>query len=388
MQILAREPRDNQSLAVPEIVAPAFSSLTHALLFALLTVGICLLPLALGLLKPQKPATIFKSIPPSYGSYYNIGVNFAETKRIDVVIVGTSVAWNGLDSRIIADRLTEAVGEKVIVRNFATNSRGEDRSAEIIRHVVRKYKPKLVLAGEVQVPIDAPHPLSKYWNRGDIDVSQFGIVTAAQFYTMRVLGAPRQIWSRIRSKHFTILNKKDRNHVRRLRKSFGFSSKPRGWRSNFAPAGTKALPMPDERYVPPPLPVDSLFYREGVSDNFVEDSSMPYEELQTYFFEYMRDEVRKRGGTFASVGFPVGLGENEDISVQVAKLHLRPLADGKKKDWPVLGIPLARIFPGMPMDEVKNFFANETHFNPSGARVFTLALMPSIEKLYREAIAR
>lgn len=362
--------------------APPFSNRAHAILFAFILLAVAIAPQILQAVAPPDPAQVYRNVPLTYGNYYTIGKTFSESESLDVLILGASDGWTAIDPSVIASELGKALGRPARVMNFGTNWAGEDRMAQLLADMDQRLKAKLVIGLENNTFQYAPHALSKYWWRGQIPVAPLGPVTAAQFHMMRVLGAPRQIWNTLTQSAGHTLTEQSEKASRKLVDTKGFHSAERGWLSHANKSESDRRVMPSRIPATPLLPPDALFFK-GKEDDRFKFRPKAYTPLQSYFYRQVFAAVQAQGGLYATVSLPTHFKDT-----LLDRVEIRELADGRPRDWPVIGISMKELFSPLSFDELKSYYANESHLNPTGAKAFTLAVMPAIRILYEQALKR
>lgn len=347
--------------------------------------AVCLLMLLLAIpwllqrFMPADAVKIYEGVPPIYGNYQTIGAELAKPGDIDVLIVGASDAWTSLDPRIIRQRLEQRYGRDMRVLNLGTNWAGEERNAKIIKDFVTRHKVRLVLMPENDSAMKAPHELAKYWWTNDIDTQGLPLTNRAQLYLMSIVGLPRQVWARFRTDERAPLTASYQNYLREQTAALGFNAAKTGWKSHSEPSESNRRPYIDRSAPELSTEVDALFYRGGESDLYFEVRSYEYTAYQTHFTLAARDVVRAHGGVFATFSIPTHFQQ-----APLEKAWIRH-HQGVVRDWPSIGISMTRLFSGMKFDEMVEFYGNESHLNESGAKAYTRALLPAIERLYAQS---
>ena len=360
-------------------VAAPFARLSHLQCAVALLVVLGLSPIVVTRWIPIDPVALYKGVPAIYGNYYTIGSELDKPGDIDVLIVGASDAWTSLDPRIIRAYLERKTGRSVRVLNVGTNWAGEERNAQVIADFVRTRKVKLVLVPENDSAMNAPHELAKYWWRGDISTEGLPWVNRAQLHFMAIVGLPRQLWARYRTEQNTPLTESYQNYLREQTSVLGFNAAKTGWKSHSEPNEAKRRPFVDRPAPPPSATGEDLFYRPGSGQGFFEARSYDYTAYQTHFTLKARDIVRAHGGVFATFSIPTHF-QGAPLEKAWFRQH-----KGQDRDWPMIGISMTRLFPGLTFDQMVEFYGNESHLNEAGAKAYTHSLLPAIEKLYEQA---
>jgi hypothetical protein len=364
-------------------VAAPFSTIPHALMFAALILSLALAPYVVNQWLPGRAETIFKGIPLSYGNYYTVGHEIARGGEIDVLILGASDGWTGIDPEIVAEELARSLGRPARVLNFSTNWAGEERFVQIVHDLTASgVRAHVVLGFENDALQNIPHELSKFWWRGATSTTGLLAETKAQFYMMQLLGLPRQMWSRLLMGKDRPMMPAYRAYADRMIAARGFNGEQLGWKSHHEPNEANRRKLPQ---IEPPAPAldPASFEFKGVEDANFRFQRYTYSPLQSHFFRQVSALVKAQGGVYASVALPTHFADEP-----LDRVIVRELYDGQPRDWPVLGIAQTAMFSGMTFDEMKDYYTNESHLNRIGARAFTRAIMPAIKKLHDQASVR
>ncbi len=368
-----------QSTRPPIINAP-FRKPVHALAAAAAFLAATLAPALTEALLPPPPATVYSGMPATYGNYYTIASELLKPGDIDVLIVGASDAWTSLDPRIIKAGLEADFDRPMRVLNLSTNWGGLDRDYSIVRDVLRTHKVKLLLIPETDAAQSNPHELSKYFWRPGRAPAGLDMKSRAKLYMMSVIGYPRQLWARFQNPETAPLEPAYEEYLAAQTHRLGFNAAQVGWKSHSETDESNRLPYSFAGAPPLSIETEDLFYPGSPNDYF--ETRSDYFKFQEAFILAIRDEVRSGGGTFATFSIPTHFG-----STPMEKAWLRNLPTSER-DWPVIGIPMTQLFPGLDFDQMKAFYTNESHLNEAGAFAYTTAMMPAIKELYTDATDR
>jgi hypothetical protein len=361
----------------PPIVRAPFRKPSHALLAMAFIAGVTLAPTVLERVSPADPARVYQGVPANY-AYHLIGDEIATPGDVDVLIVGASDSWTALDPRIIREHLEERYGRPMRVLNLSTNWPGEERNAQVVHDMLQDHNVHLLLMPETSGYQTAPHELAHHWWRGALPTKDLPPANRAQLYVMSVVGLPRQLWARFQSPETAPLTDTYRYYYDAQRTIFGFNDAQTGWLSHLETDASKRRPYESIDAPAPVVSDDDVFY-SGEPDRYFEVRAPSYTPLQTVFTLMARDMVRAQGGVFATFSIPTHF---QGAELERAWLHEHA---GVERDWPTIGLSMTNLFPGMTFDEMLSYYGNESHLNSSGARAYTRALLPAIERLYAEA---
>jgi hypothetical protein len=372
------ESRKEGEASRPPIIRAPFRKTWHAIAAAALIGGVTLAPLALETLAPASPEKVWQGVPAIYGNFYTIGSELAKPGDIDVLVVGSSDSWTSLDPRIIKERLEAKYGRPMRVLNLSTNWPGDERNASIVRDAIKTHKVRLVLIPETDAVQTTPHELAKYWWRPSVSTNGLETQQAAELYLMSAIGLPRQVWARFQSPETAPLMDSYANYLKEQTERLGFNAAKTGWKSHYETDESKRRQYVDQE--PPAVSInpENLFYSGEPDDYF--DVRPDYTWMQTFFVLTIREMVTKQGGLFATFSIPTHF-QNTPLEKAWVRNHR-----GVERNWPIIGISMTNLFPGMDFEQMRDFYGNESHLNESGARAYTRALLPAIEKLYADAI--
>jgi hypothetical protein len=317
----------------------------------------------------------------SSGSSPLIGHEIAKGGEIDVLILGASDGWTGVDPAIIAEELSKTLGRPARVLNFGTNWAGEERFAQIVNDLRNQVRARVVLGFENDALQNIPHELSKFWWRSPVTTEGLDWRQRLQLHTMQVIGWPRHIWVRIFSGDRR-MTPSYATYTKDLIDAAGFNAEARGWRSHREPNEANRRPMPTSVPMLPALDPATFEFPGTENANF-KWQRYGYSPLQTHFFRQADALVKAQGGVYATIALPTHFTD-----APLDRVIVRPMADGQPRTWPVLGIAQTALFQGASFEEMKNFYSNESHLNKPGAALFTRAIMPAIKRLHEQATAR
>lgn len=360
------------------IVRPPFSKASHAAIAAAGFAALLAAPIAIERLFPADPAKIYRGVAPIYGNYYTIGSELAKPGKIDVLIVGASDAWTALDPRVVKARMEAKYGRPMRVLNMGTNWAGEERNAQIVADFVRAHKVDVVLVPESPTIQSQPHELAKFWWRDALRAQELPVRNAAQLHIMSLVGLPRQIWARFQTPKNNPLTESYRAYLEAQTAVLGFNVTRLGFKSHAVADEAQRRPFAERPAPTVTLATDELFY-QGEDDPRFAPRSFSYAPFQSAFTRAARDAARQSGAVFATFSIPTHFESSAEERAAIGVLS------GVDRDWPTIGISMTNLFPNLAFDEMLDFYLNESHLNEYGARAYTNAMMPAIERLYDEA---
>jgi len=361
---------------------PAFSSTRQAAAFALLLLLLLLLPVLFGkrMLPPRDQ--IYSSIPWGIGAYPYIHQQIFEKKGdLDIVFMGFSTMYYGIDTPYVESSLTRSLGHKASVMTAAWYGPGFDALYFIAQDLLEHRKVNTIVFTDVAGKGDTPpHEASPYLfrladNAECLDGTPLEDIP--QYYFAAILGMPRNILSIIRpnlsgnvfsSERLRIFgvhnqpvqNPSDRLGSLALTEGFNFSQFV-----EYTPI-SKASPS------------DACIYSPATADKFrFANESIP--PLELHFAQIFAALAKMHG-------------------VRLVFLHLPELESADKTDpfieervdWPkvlgtniaMVGIPPEKLFAGIPPEDIPKLYAHDAHLNKNGAEYFTKLITPALLKLY------
>ncbi|MBX9608759.1 MAG: hypothetical protein K2Y51_21240 [Gammaproteobacteria bacterium] len=359
---------------------PAFASRLHAALFAGLIALVMLAPLLTGTATDEDRALVYKSVPLRYLNYFTVGELLRRPENIDILFIGGSETQTSIDVGIVSRLLSENLGRPVNAANLGTNWAGFDRSAQILKDVIERKKPRLVVLGETVTSYQAPHYLAKFFWDGTVATGDWTWLEKLPFYYARLLGVPRWAWRQTMAAEPRPRSRIVGTRVGKLIDAHGFMGVSAGWRDRSK--GRAALrPLPEVVEGRSPHSFDFLTLRPGERQAQFSRATQPYTCFQTKLLLRIRQMATDAGARFATLVPPTDFKADGKM---LDSLRLRPLCGSVERAWPTIGISMADLFPGLDLEAAKSFYRNPGHLNRAGATSLTMALMPAVQGLYRE----
>jgi hypothetical protein len=377
---------DSKSFTVPQ----PFTTLAHALLFCASLLVFAFAPFLLQIGTKESYTSKFKAMPLTYENYLTVAHFLESDDNLDVVIIGSSETWASLDPNAMTDYLSNQGNAKDLKGlNAATNWAGFDRSLIVLKSILERKKPHLVLMGETQTSAGSvPHYLSKYFWNGEFNGLLGNTGLRLKYYAMRIFGAPHEVWRRNLSTNATTdgiiadvarLDKGKAKGLQRLINNNGFQGLDLGWTTSSIEGSSDA-----NAAVPAKAPYQTTILRKGSEifwenklPDYVEYASEPHDAHQTRFLQAIAKLCKDKGIVFATVVLPINLKDTLRT-----KLEIRPLADGAIRDWPMIGLPMSEVFKGLNVEQAKAYYHDSSHLNRAGGQTYTALLLPNIRSLY------
>jgi hypothetical protein len=332
---------------------PAFSSLRQAGAFAALLAFSLAAPL---FLRSSHREAAWSSAPNNAGPFAWIEQQvFEEKGDIDILFIGSSFMWAGIDTPQVERALSRQLGRKATVITLGDNWWGEDQTYFLLRDLLARRKVTLaVFTLPTKTDLQsAPHPCASYW----LDDAGAGLSLRhrLQLYAVEMLGTPRRLLGLLRP---------DRLEPSPYAAGLG--------------AGRFREALPGHDFVRLHLPAPSLTAEELQDRARFHFDDVPLTPFQEHFFRLYLELARQHGVHLAVVHIP-----------QRPTGAPSPLAD-ERLDWtrlfglPLVGVAPATLFAGMDRATIDAHYYNE-HLNLNGAERLTRVLLPALLALHAQA---
>lgn len=345
----------------------------------LLLVTLLIWPLIVSVL-PLNKAKLYQGMPAIYGNYRYIGEQLEKPEPIDVLLVGASGMWTGIDTQVLKQDLMSVLGREPVIVNASNNWRGEENYLAVAKAFLRARDVKLLILTETDSGHTHPHELAKYWwVEGGFGRQGLSNQERQNLQGVSMLGMGRVIWSTFFGGHNRDIAIRWRGAHERYSNLDGYSPGLRGWHSHFEP-DVKDRPFVDNiNWKLPTLDVDQMFYK-GQEKGFFRHYRADYLPYHALIQKELSDTLQASGSKFMTVRLPTHF--EKDGPDYYA--YIRKMPSGFERDWPVISVPQTELFPDASFDEMKNFYGNESHFNAPGARHFTKVISPAVAKVLQE----
>lgn len=345
---------------------PAFSSLRQAAAFAVLLAACLATPLALHALKRPVRAEAWSSVPTNAGpiAYLQHEV-FEETGDIDLLFLGSSLVWAGIDTPLVERALSRQLGRKATVLSLASNWRGEDLTYFLFRDLLAHRRVDMVVSSMAPTAADeewAPHRCSAYWYTDDDAAVRAGLPlrNRLQLFAEQVLGGPR---------HLLTLLRPDRLE----RSRFGAI---RG-------AGRFRLALPGQRFArlhlpAPSVPADDLIYSDRTRARF-RFADVPLTAYQEHFVRLRAQVARAHGVRMAVVNIPLRPEPGTPLADVIDERLDPSILYGP--GTPLVGVSPQVLFGGLDQATI-DAHHYDLHLNLNGAERFTRTILPGLLAIY------
>jgi hypothetical protein len=359
-------------------MSPAFSSTKQAAAFALLLLVFFLLPSLVG--RPFLPTReeLYSAPSWAFGSFpYLHDQIFEEKADIDIAFMGSSPIYWGIDTPYVQKKMSEMLGRPAVVRSLCWNWSGFDGLYFIARDLLQHRKVRMIVFCDLVVPntSNAAHRLtSKWflWSEDAAEISGMNTRAKATFYAGAIMGMPRNLLDLLRNNLPVI-------------PSDQIVFKP-GMPKVTNPAlqlGSLAVDQEADRpfieYIPHTAAQasDACVYSEEAKTNF-QFTGPPILPTQAAFCRKMGALAREHGVKLVYLHIPRSY---EQTSPEIKVTAFWPDVFGS--DVAMIGIPGAKMFAGIPDDDLtNNLYYDFLHLTKNGKEYFTRLITPRLVQLY------
>lgn len=345
-------------MAQTPAVAPTFRSPKQAAVFCAAAALLLALPALLSALGLYGRRDAYLEMPAGDGGFpYMVKEALEERSDIDILFLGESMVWLGVDTMYVQAELARAQGRPANVITYAHNWRGIDLDYALLRDTLARRRIKTLALGlpSASEPQVGPHHYAYHflpYGHDPAMVSGLALRHRVTLYAESVLGVPRHLLSLLRPNV-------DFDHP--VAATHGSHLVDEGF------AGAPYRPLDRD---PPALPADALIQARTPGNFAIADD--PLSDYQMHFVRLIADLAREHGVRLVLFHVPHW------------SWRARPVVD-ERVDWArlfggdaaLIGVPPALLFQGLRDDEIKQLYCNE-HPNASGARFFTRAITPAL----------
>jgi hypothetical protein len=337
---------------------PAFRTRQDALFWSLLLLTLLALPLLIDGIGLAPRVEAYKTVGTNAGTIGGVIRDiYGPQTNGDIVFLGSSLVEAGIDREMVS---REFPGNVAVL---ALNWPGLDLQYFLLRDYLERRKVRLVvwnLPEPHSRAYDAPHIQAYRWIRwGEYQEALAGLPLSYRLslYGEMVLGAPRQVLSRIRPN---------------LEGSEALNVEPRQMFSGYNQAAfvRDAIEHPGVAHSLPP---------ESATVTVVGPAPGAY---QMHFARQIASLARQHGCAVVLLHMPID-AEYGQTTVPELDDWAKQLGGGLK----LIGIPSAELFAGLDKTRFLHFY-RDAHLNQNGAEAFTRAILPALREAYEQAGTR
>ncbi len=352
-----------------EVMDPPFATAWQARGFAITLLFFVLLPFVLGVSKVVHRPDVYKRIPERFGGFSYFGQQiFEETSDIDILFLGSSVLWYGIDAPYVQDELSKKLGRQVNVIMLGSNWRGEELNYLLLREVLARRRVKLLVT---TMPLshqstNLPHPQSHRWLPNDLSDASFkglSLRNRLALYGEQMIGAPRHLLGVLRSD---------------IHEETEFYQTLRFLRGSYrVEGGYFGAPFIRQTTKPPQLDAEQMIYSPETRESF-KITEQPLSDYQMHFLRLMTNLARDSGVQVAIVNVPVARDRRETKVIE--RMNWSEVFG---MNMPLIGVPPATLFRGMSDVQIDRCYYDE-HMNLNGSDLLTKTLTPAIVTVYEQ----
>jgi hypothetical protein len=355
---------------------PAFSRTRYAAVFAALLGVLIVAPAVVARVGILDRESVYSALPVEAGPVSHIRRQiFDETADIDVVFVGSSLMWSGIDAPFVQEQLSAALGREAVVTVIASVWPGLDRDYAFLKDLLARRRVALVViqfpnrdrptrdaAAAVNRVSDQPYVLAfRLYRAGDFPEVGEGLALRARaaLYGGAILGLPRQLLSAARDNRMT---------PSPVEATLG---------ARLQELGFYGAPFTPFEPVPPQLAAAEMTYSPGAESSYrFFDEPLP--PFQQHFAALIAALLAAHDVPAVVLHIP----QANEIDAQFVEERVDWRA-ATGIDATMVGIPPARLFRGFSEEETLRFFSSD-HLNRNGAVFFTRAVMPALLEAYAQ----
>lgn len=348
---------------------PAFRSNRSALGFCLLIIALLLLPIFLSWLGPPSREQAYKGIPVRYGvPGHEVDVIYDNKKNADVLFLGSSLVLTAIFPGPLEQALSAHIGRPAHVAVLGMTWQGLDLQYYMLRDYLQTHKASVIVLNEPQAGLttNEPHIEAFRWIRygeANSDFEGIPFVRKVQIYGHMVLGAPRELASRLRP---NIIDQQETtvaalDEYLKSRRDNGYHG------STFIPDKVDSTSGNPQAQL---LPMNSpLIAKRGPNPG-------PY---PMHFLRMILDLAKQNNCELVFMHIPTDAEYGMNTLPEVTDW-----ARDNSANYQMIGLPGASLFPGMSKQRFLHFYV-DNHFNRNGSSLFTDAITPAVIKAYDQS---
>jgi len=340
----------------------AFQNDFQALAFLVLVTGVLVSPVLIAHLHPQDRRHIYRTMREEDGGFSFMEHEIYEVKdNIDVVFIGPSTVWSGIDSPIVEKALTEKLGRPARVMTFGNTGASMDVPYMLMRDLLSHKRVGMVVTSVPRAPFNdglTPQGFRFLSYSDPPETDGLPLRYRAMLYAGYVLRGPRDLLDWLRPAPSTASS---------LLHTNGAMLALAGWYGQ--PYTPFTAPYPQ-------LPPEASIYSTRTRDNF-SFSGAPLPFFQTYYLHKLCDLLRTRHVKLVLVSIPQYQERRNSLAIE-------RLCWPDVLGWPtaMVGIPPATLFRNLSDQDVQKLYYDDLHLNRNGSEMLARTLTPALLELY------
>lgn len=350
-----------------ELLRPAFATNAQTVCFLALVVSLLILPWIISKSGLISRRNSYEIMPENQGAFSFVKNEIFDNKEdIDILFVGSSVLFAGIDTPQVEKELSKKLGRATRVRTFGHYFNSIDITYAQIRDLLERKRVRLIVLSIPRMPYtEGPSPITFRFIRYSDDKELFDglpLKSKISLYACGVLRSPRDLLTMIRPN----------------------LSKPSPFAKNLGADkedwGRGRDPRKFKRFTPtsPSIPSANLIYSPENQDKF-EFTNDEITYHQNYYLEKLIELLRDNQVPVMMINIPQ---YTERRSPKVVE----------RKDWsksfgsdiPLVGVQPTVLFAGLGEEEIEKLFYDEIHFNTNGNEFYTRTVLPAILEVYEK----
>ena len=357
---------------------PAFPTTKSAVGFALLLLLLLILPAVMGKnwLPPREE--LYSSTTWRFGPFNHIRRQIFEEKAdIDVVFIGSSRIWSGIDTPYVQQEFSKKLGRPAVVLTLGWAWNGYDALYFMTQDLLQNRKVRMLVFDDEDC--DVPHSAAPHWFRmGDNGEALAGMPPRIQatYYFAAILGMPQNLLSLIRPNLPDELIFPENDHW----KTF-FQAPNSAARLGALASEQMITGVPFAPFVPQgdARPADVSVYSPATKDQFL-FVGPPTAAWQLKFAQKFAALAQAHGVKLVCLHL-LPTEVNDETNTPVVR-EREFLPETLHADVTMMGIPPAKLYSGINSGDLPRLFYTVNHFNRNGQAYFTRLITPRLLEIY------
>ncbi|MEQ1762322.1 MAG: hypothetical protein ABL984_04150 [Pyrinomonadaceae bacterium] len=350
---------------------PAFATNFGALAFLTLMLFLLILPLIIGSTGLITRRHSYQIMPENQGAYtFAEQETFEKKGDIDILVLGSSVIWNAIDTRFIQSELSKSLGRPATVITFGNYFNSIDIPYNQLNDLLQRRRVRMVVFSVPRMPYtDGPSTTAYKFIRYNDNTNVTDDLPFQQqisLYACSILRAPHDLLTIARTNR-----SKPSPYIRTLG-------------ANEAEMGMGRDPSKFARLVPaiPNIAKSSLIYSGGTRTQF-SFINAEITDYQSRYLDAMVDLLREENVPLVMLNIPQYSERHERTAIE--RVYW---AKWYGDDIPLIGISPKILFEGLSEDEVERLHYDDEHMNANGSEFFTKIVSPAIVEVYKNNAAK
>jgi hypothetical protein len=355
----------NETSPSVDLVSPAFVSKRQQIWFLALLVCILILPQVITWSGTVSRRNSYEIMPENQGAYsFVMKEVFDNTEDIDILFLGSSILFNGVDTPQVQKELSLKLGRPARVVTFGHYFNSIDILHMQVRDLLERKRVRLVVMSIPRMPYnDGPSTTAHRFFRYSDDKETFDELPfkyQAVLYSSAILRTPQDLLTLVRPNGSTPSD---------FAQDLG---------ADKSALGMGRDPLTFERYAPasPQINYSDLIYSDDSREKF-RFTGDPIPFYQNVHFDKLIDQLRQHHTSVMMLNIPQYSERHSDKIVERDDWAKR-----FQMDIPLVGVPPATLFAGLNEEEIEKLHFDEEHLNLNGNEFFTRTVLPAILMVY------